>query len=91
MVAVPPATPVTVPEPEPMVATLVLSLLHVPEGVTSASVVVVPTQTPDVPPVIAAGAALTVTVNEVADEEQPATVFTALTTLVVVVVTVWLK
>ena len=41
--------PVTIPEPVPTVATAVVLLVHVPPGVASASVVVLPTQTVKVP------------------------------------------
>lgn len=59
IVAVPAVTPLTVPEPEPIVATAVLLLLHAPNGEASASVVVDDTQTVGVP-VIVAGKGLTV-------------------------------
>jgi len=59
MVVVPALTPVTMPEPEPAVATAVLLLVHTPNGEASASAVVEDTQTL-VMPVIAAGNGLTV-------------------------------
>ena len=60
MVAVPAATPDTMPD-VPMVATPVLLLAHVPPTVAEDSVVVVPAHK-EVVPVITAGIALTVTV-----------------------------
>lgn len=48
------------PEEEPMVATDILLLLHVPNGVPSVSTAVAPKHTPTGPP-IAAGSGLTVT------------------------------
>jgi hypothetical protein len=60
MVAVPAATPVTIPV-EPTVAIVVLLLLHVPALVASAKPVVNPVHTTFVP-VIAAGNGFTVTV-----------------------------
>ena len=83
----PAAIPFTIPEVEPTVAVLVLPLLQVPEGVISDNVVVVPRHTGAVPPLIDAGAAVTVTMAD-ADVEQPPTVFVAVITFVVVVVTV---
>ena len=59
MVVVPAVTPVTTPEPETTVATEVLLLVHVPDGVASLSVVVNPEHTAKVP-VIFAGNGLTV-------------------------------
>jgi hypothetical protein len=56
----PGVTPVTVPVSEPIVATEVLLLFHVPPNVASLSVLVVPTHI-FVVPVIAAGVAYTVT------------------------------
>ncbi len=53
-------TVVTVPVADPIVATVVLALLHVPPGVAFVSVVGVPIQVASVPP-IAAGKGLTVT------------------------------
>lgn len=61
MVEVPAATPVTIPEDEPIVATPVLELIQVPELVALLKVVVLPIQTEAVP-VMAAGCGLTVTV-----------------------------
>ena len=52
--------PVTMPDEAPIVATVGVPLVHVPEGVASANVVVLPTQTLSVP-VIDAGSGLTVT------------------------------
>jgi hypothetical protein len=60
IIAVPTVTPVTIPVDEPMVATDVLLLLHVPPPVALDNVVVAPTQTDNVP-VIAAGNEFTVT------------------------------
>ena len=59
IVEVPAATPVTMPEEEPMVATEVLLLVHVPPLVASVSVVVWPVHTLVVP-AIAAGVGFTV-------------------------------
>ena len=50
--AVPPDTPVTTPVLIPMVATEVLPLVQLPPVVEQESVVVLPTQIGDVPPVI---------------------------------------
>lgn len=62
MIAVPAATPITVPV-EPTVATAVLLLLHVPPDTEFVNVVKLPAQNDSGPVgVIAAGAALTVTV-----------------------------
>ena len=60
MVAVPAATPVTMPD-VPIVATPVLLLAHVPPLVVEDRVVVDPAHT-EVVPVIAAGSAFTVTI-----------------------------
>ena len=60
MVVVPVATPVTIPLVEPMVATDGLLLVHVPPVVGSVRVVVAPTHTNGVPPIVP-GAVLTVT------------------------------
>ena len=57
----PALTPETTPEPEPMVAILVLPLTQVPPEAASVNDVVAPTQTVFVPE-IADGAGLTVTV-----------------------------
>ncbi len=57
----PAVTPVAIPEADPIVATPVLPLLHVPPGVASPREVVNPTQTDSVP-VIGAGSGVTVTV-----------------------------
>ena len=59
IIAVPALTPDATPLKEPIVATAMLLLLHVPPIVASLSVVVLPTQTA-VTPVIAAGSGLTV-------------------------------
>ena len=64
MSAVPPAIPVTIPLPEPIVATTVLSLLQVPPGDASVNGVVVPEQRVVVP-VIEKGNGLTVIAVEV--------------------------
>ena len=66
---VPPDTPVTTPEPDPIVATVVRLLVHVPPGEVLLNVVVDPTHT-EVVPVIGAGASTTVTVV-VASVPQP--------------------
>jgi hypothetical protein len=60
MVAVPPVTPATTPDPETTVATMVLPLVQVPPP-ASVNDVVVPGQTVIVP-VIADGRGFTVTV-----------------------------
>ena len=60
IVAVPPAIPVIMPEPDPMVAIEVLLLVHVPLPDKSVKVIVDPAQTGALPE-IAAGCALTVT------------------------------
>ncbi len=62
MVALPDVTPVTIPDPEPTVATDVLPLLQVPEGVVFDRVVVEPTHT-DCVPVMALGSGFTVAVR----------------------------
>jgi hypothetical protein len=64
IVDVPPATPVTKPDDEPMVATPALLLTHVPPASALLSNVVAVTQAFSVP-VMAAGRALTVTVEVV--------------------------
>jgi hypothetical protein len=61
MVAVPAATPVTIPVDEPTVATPVLLLLQTPPGERLLSVVVLPAHTVDAP-VTGAGEPDTVTV-----------------------------
>ncbi len=61
MSAVPTATPVTIPEDEPIVATEVLPLVQLPPDAVSFNVVVVPTQAVGVP-VIAPGDRFTVIV-----------------------------
>lgn len=61
MVTVPGAVPVTIPVAMPIVATATLLLLHMPPGVASLRVVVVPGQTILVPKIVAGGA-FTVTV-----------------------------
>lgn len=59
----PTATPVTVPDTEPTVATEILPLIQVPPDVASDKVIVEPAQMlTGVDGVIAAGTALTVTV-----------------------------
>jgi hypothetical protein len=60
MIDVPAPIPVTMPDAEPMVATPVLLLVHVPPPVVLLSVVIVPAQIP-VAPVIAAAPVLMVT------------------------------
>ena len=57
MIAVPPLTPVTIPVPEPTVATEGAPLLHTPPACASARVEVTPWQNAAVPPVIAGGGA----------------------------------
>ena len=64
MLAVPAATPETRPEPVPIVAMAVLSLVHVPPEVPSLSVTV-PNAQSDVVPEITDGVRLTVTGIEV--------------------------
>jgi hypothetical protein len=64
MVAVPAVTPLTVPEPEPIVATALLLLAHAPDGDALASVVVDATHTVGVP-VMVAGNGLTVNTDVV--------------------------
>ena len=61
MVAVPPDTPVSKPDEEPIVEITVLLLLHVPPVTASLKVVVKPAHTLDAPE-IAIGEGLTVTV-----------------------------
>jgi len=57
IVAVPVATPVSVPDDEPTVAVLMLLLLHVPPGVASASAPRLwPTQVSKLPEIAAGGA-----------------------------------
>src|ERR1700747_219740 len=63
MVALPPATPATMPVPVPTEATRASLLVQVPGMVMSLSVVVVPWHRPVVP-VMAAGGEATVTVAE---------------------------
>jgi hypothetical protein len=60
IVEVPSVKPETIPEEDPIVATDVLLLIHVPLGVTSVSATVEPKHTPVGPP-IAAGSGFTVT------------------------------
>jgi len=60
MLSVPPLTPVTTPVADPIVASAVLLLVHVPPEDVSASVVVDSLHTENVP-VIGAGAVFTVT------------------------------
>jgi hypothetical protein len=60
MVAVPNETPVSTPDTEPMVATAVLLLLHLPPETELPNVEEPPIQT-DVSPVIAVGRGVTVT------------------------------
>lgn len=60
MSAVPAATPVTMPVPDPTVAVAVLPLVHVPPDGEELNVVVAPSHTVAVP-VIAPAALLTVT------------------------------
>lgn len=60
IIEVPALTPVTMPVVEPMVATPVLPLVHMPPPVASVTVVVAPMHALNVPP-IAAGLAFTVT------------------------------
>lgn len=61
MTEVPGETPVTIPDDEPMVATVVVALLHVPPGAGSDKVVVKPWHTCKAP-VIAPGEEFTVIV-----------------------------
>jgi hypothetical protein len=60
MTVVPVVTPLTMPDDEPTVATVVLLLIQVPPAVASVTVIVEPAHTL-VGPLIAAGAGLTVT------------------------------
>ena len=62
MIDVPAETPVTIPVPDPTVATPVAELVHDPPLVAFASVVVAPIHADDTP-VIVAGAAITVTIR----------------------------
>ena len=62
IVVVPAETPVTIPVPDPILATPVLVLVQIPPPVASLSRIVCPTQVVELP-VIAAGAALTVKVT----------------------------
>ena len=75
------------PVAEPMVATPVLVLLHVPPPDISPSVWGTPTHIGDVPPAIVIGATVTFTVA-VADTTHPPVVLLAVITLVVVVISV---
>ena len=52
IVAVPAATPVTIPDEVPTVAIDVLLLVHIPPAVASLNVVVEPTQTLPLPPMV---------------------------------------
>jgi hypothetical protein len=65
IVTQPTDTPVTIPEEEPIVATAGLLLLHVPPGVGSVIVAVSPEHAL-AGPLIARGAAFTVTIMDVA-------------------------
>ena len=60
MIAVPPATPVTIPLPEPILAIEPLLLLHAPPAVPSVSDSVEPIHKDPVLPVIAPGTAFIV-------------------------------
>lgn len=71
MMAVPPATPDTMPV-DPTVAVPVVLLLHIPPVVASVRFVVAPAQTEAVPP-ITAGKRLTV--NGLVAKHPPATVY----------------
>ena len=68
IVAVPAATPLTIPVDEPTDAVPAALLLHVPPVVASVKAIANPTQTAE-GPVIAEGTALTFTV-QIADAEQ---------------------
>ena len=57
---VPPLTPMSIPDEDPIVATGVLLLLHVPNGVASVKVDIVPAHSLNTP-VIGAGNGSTVT------------------------------
>lgn len=70
IVTVPGLTPVTIPDEEPTVAMAVLLLLHVTPETVLLRVVVWPTQTVGLP-VMAAGAALTVTSTVAEQPELP--------------------
>ena len=58
IVGLPPATPVRIPDEEPMVARAVLPLVQVPPVVASVSVSVDAGQTVPVPPIAARGTSL---------------------------------
>jgi hypothetical protein len=62
MVVVPDETPLTTPVVDPMVATEVLLLIHIPHAVASLSVVVAPVHTEEAPEM---GATASVIVNDV--------------------------
>ncbi len=61
MVVVPAATPVTIPVPEPMVATPVAELTQLPPAVAFVRVIVCPAQTLEAPTIADSG--LTVSVD----------------------------
>ena len=84
MLAVPAATPVTVPLDEITLATPVLLLVHVPEAVAQDITPVLPTHN-SVTPEGNAGVGLTLTLT-VAEEEQPGNGFVPVKVYVVVVV-----
>jgi len=69
IVAVPAATPLTIPDDEPMVAIAVLLLLHVAPMLVVLNVVLAPAQTANVP-VMALGAGCTVTTTVVKHAEE---------------------
>ncbi len=64
MVAVPAETPVTMPERDPTLATVVALLVQVPPGMASPNVIVCPTHTPE-GPLMGPGVTLTVTTRVV--------------------------
>jgi hypothetical protein len=67
-------TPFTVPVVEPIVATPVFSLVHIPPGVISVSVVALPTHTVPAPDIVPTGARLPLIDNPltpVSEEKKP--------------------
>jgi hypothetical protein len=54
MIAVPALTPVTIPEPEPTIATPVLPLVHIPPDVPSVKVVPEPMPMEEIPAIVPA-------------------------------------
>ena len=87
IIVVPADTPVTTPVEEPIVATAVLLLVHVPAPARSVKVTGCPIHIADAAPDIADGAAVTV-IELVAAPAHPPLPLLAVITLVVVVATV---